>query len=202
MIGIDLFAGAGGLSLGAEQAGIKVEYAVENDSYAANAYKLNHKSTIVHNSDIRNIDKSSIPTNGKPVILFGGPPCQGFSTSNQKTRNKENPKNWLFMEFVRLAKELNPEWILLENVKGITETEDGYFEETIRSSFEALGFLCTVYKPCAVDFGVPQRRTRFFLIGSKKGLIPQIEPTANKIITVEDAFFDLPHLKNGADIDD
>lgn len=201
MTGIDLFAGAGGLSLGAEMAGVKVVDAVEIDVNAAEAYKLNHQKTVMHIADIKKITKESFTNLKKLDILFGGPPCQGFSTSNQKTRNKSNPQNWLFLEFVRLANELQPEWIVLENVKGIMETEHGYFENAIKKCFEEIGYLCTVYKPCAIDYGVPQKRTRFFLIGSKNALIPELTNTDSKTVTVKEALQDLPSLQNGANID-
>ena len=76
-IGIDLFSGAGGMSLGASEAGIEVKYAIEKDKYAAETYKCNHKGTIVINDDIHNIHDLSLEK-GYPVIVFGGPPCQGF----------------------------------------------------------------------------------------------------------------------------
>ncbi len=202
LVGIDLFAGAGGLTQGAKMAGIDVRYAVENDIFAAKAFQLNHSNVIMIDKDIQavkgddfNISKASA------TILFGGPPCQGFSTSNQKTRNKDNPKNWLFQEFVRIAKEIEPDWILLENVKGLVETEKGYFEKTIRSSFEDLEYTCTEFILSAADYGVPQRRKRFFLIGSHDGLKPTIPERKSELITVGDAFLDLPVLTNGASVD-
>lgn len=202
LVGIDLFAGAGGLTLGAKMAGIDVCYAVESDTFAANAFHLNHPEVKLINEDIRKVHGNSI-TAKKPgtTILFGGPPCQGYSTSNQRTRNKNNPKNWLFMEFVRLAKEICPNWILVENVKGMIETEKGFFEKTIRSAFEFLGYTCTEFIPSATDYGVPQRRTRFFLIGSREGLKPVFPISSSALVTVGEAFSDLPALENGASID-
>ncbi|MCL2445908.1 MAG: DNA cytosine methyltransferase [Oscillospiraceae bacterium] len=102
-IGIDLFAGAGGLSLGAEMAGVEVAIAVEKDPFAAQTYSLNHPLTVVLEQDIT--DLTEIPAidnpENKQTILFGGPPCQGFSTSNRRTWNRDNPKNWLYQEFIR-----------------------------------------------------------------------------------------------------
>jgi len=91
MIGIDLFSGAGGMSLGAAWAGIRVLLAVENDPYTAATYKHNHSGTTVFNSDIAKLDRIEVHKGKEPRVLFGGPPCQGFSTSNQRTRNSENP---------------------------------------------------------------------------------------------------------------
>lgn len=201
LVGIDLFSGAGGLTQGAKMAGIDVWYAVENDIYAAKAFQLNHPNVKMVNKDIREVQAEDLEipkTSNTKIVLFGGPPCQGFSTSNQKTRNKNNPKNWLFQEFVRIAREIKPEWIVLENVKGIIETERGYFEETIRGAFEALGFSCTECILSAANYGVPQKRNRYFLIGSREGLVPELPKCSKCTVTVGEAFEDLPTLLNGA----
>jgi len=117
MIGIDLFCGAGGMTLGAKQAGIDVKFAVEFDKYAALTYSNNNSEVTVFNDDIRKLKNISFKKRkNEQLIVFGGPPCQGFSTSNQRTRNKQNPNNWLFSEFIRIIKLTNPEWILFENV--------------------------------------------------------------------------------------
>ena len=85
MIGIDLFSGAGGLSLGAEMAGIDVVFAVDNDKFAARTYSANHPKVTMINEDIRQVHKLDIPRNSQSLVLFGGAPCQGYSSSNQKT---------------------------------------------------------------------------------------------------------------------
>ena len=200
-LGIDLFSGAGGLSLGAEMAGIDVIVAVENDPFASKTYKMNHPNTEVLNEDIRNIDKLKINRIDKTLILFGGPPCQGFSTSNQKTRNKENPQNWLFEEFVRIAKDIRPEWIVFENVKGIKETEKGYFADRVIQDISKLGYTCTSMILCASDYGVPQNRKRFFLVGSLQGLRIPVPIGGSPRVTVRDAIDDLPSLVSGASAD-
>ena len=127
MIGIDLFAGAGGMSLGASVAGVKIKVAVEMDKYAAETYKANHSTSNLIIDDIRNIQQFDIQRKNQELVLFGGPPCQGFSTSNQRTRSSHNKNNWLFKEFVRVAKTVKPDWIVFENVKEILETEKGKF---------------------------------------------------------------------------
>lgn len=199
-IGIDLFAGAGGLALGAEIAGIDVKLAVEVNPWAAETYRCNHPNTKVFNNDIRNIGNGdlSIPKD-KVSVLFGGPPCQGFSTSNQKTRNKDNQSNWLFKEFIRIASICKPDWILFENVKGMLETEKGLFTHTIIADIESIGYVCSWGVLCAYDFGIPQTRSRFFLIASRRGKQIDIQkPTTSLNVTVEDALSDLPSLENGA----
>lgn len=196
IVGIDLFAGAGGLSLGAELAGVDVKMAVELDRYAAQTYQMNHPNTMMMNKDIKEVRE--IPTFHNECILFGGPPCQGFSTSNQKTRNMKNPQNWLFQEFIRIAKDVEPDWIVLENVRGIIETEKGYFLLKIIDEISKLGYTCTPMLLCASDFGVPQSRSRFFLIGSGHGRKIKMLPHAFPKVTVKDALEDLPTLENGA----
>jgi len=128
MIGIDLFAGAGGMSCGAVAAGVQIELAVESDRYAGDTYVRNHLGTAVHAADIRKLSNRQIRrirrgTDG--TIAFGGPPCRGFSYSNQRTRSSANPDNWLFLEFLRVVSVWQPDWVVFENVRGITDTEGG-----------------------------------------------------------------------------
>lgn len=199
MIGIDLFSGAGGMSLGAKMAGIDVQVVVEADKYAAETYLHNHEPKFgVFADDIRKFNKIEI-NNKSPCIVFGGPPCQGFSTSNQKTRTKENLNNWLFKEFIRVAKEYKPEWIVFENVKGILETAKGAFVNEILNSFNSLGYSTSFKVLNASDFGVPQNRSRFFIVASSKNIKFKFPtPHTNKCITLSQALDGLPLLENGA----
>lgn len=199
MIGIELFSGAGGMSLGAGLAGIKTKMAVEIDKSAALTFKTNHPESIVIPTDIRKL--TEIPfTTGKneSKILFGGPPCQGFSRSNHRTRNQENDKNWLFTEFARITKLWNPDWIVLENVEGLLGTNGGFFIEQILNEFKKIGYILNYKILNAVDFGVAQKRTRLFIVGSRHGIHFEF-PTSKQInaTTVKDALNDLPFLKNG-----
>lgn len=204
MQAVDVFSGAGGMSIGAALAGIDVKYAIENDPHAAATYSANHADTVVINQDIRTVTLADMPNikSSEPVILFGGPPCQGFSTSNQKTRTSENQNNWLFLEYMRFVKELEPEWVVFENVKGLKETEGGVFLKNIHESFKNLNYKTSTFILNATDYGVPQRRERLFVVGSKKGISIE-EPFKKKtpIVTVDEAIADLPVLENGASID-
>ncbi|MCV4342254.1 DNA cytosine methyltransferase [Pseudomonas capsici] len=203
MQAVDIFSGAGGMSMGATLSNIDVKYAIESDPHAAATYSANHDNTIVLNQDIRKVkitDMSDIAPN-EPVILFGGPPCQGFSTSNQKTRTSKNENNWLFLEYMRFVKELEPEWVVFENVKGLKETEGGIFLKNIQESFKKLKYKTSTFILNATDYGVPQRRERLFVIGSKKGKsITEPLKTSTSLVTVDDAILDLPILENGANI--
>lgn len=200
-IGIDLFSGAGGMSVGAIAAGVDVKIAVENDKFAAITYKANHPNTFLFNDDIRKFKiNGNLKTANKDIrIIFGGPPCQGFSTSNQKTRNKENINNWLFKEYLRLTKEAMPDWVIVENVKGIIDTESGYFFEEINRNLNRLGFTTNWAVLNAADYGVPQIRNRVFIIGSLHGIVFDFpKPNCRKHLTVRDAISDLPKLNVGA----
>lgn len=200
MIAIDLFAGAGGMSLGAKMAGVDVQLVVESDPHAAATYIKNHKPKFgLFNDDIRNFKKENHSIQSRPLIIFGGPPCQGFSTSNQKTRSIQNDKNWLFQEFMRVVKDYMPEWVVFENVRGILETENGIFVEQILKEFSDLGYEAAYQLLHATDFGIPQRRARFFIVASLNGIKFNFpDPTTKKIISVNDAISDLPILENGA----
>jgi len=201
MMGVDLFAGAGGLSLGAAQAGVDVRFAVELDPHAADTYAMNHPNAEVHTGDVRDIGEIDVPRNGDARILFGGPPCQGFSTSNQRTRTVDNEANWLFRHFMALARSWHPDWILLENVKGLRETEGGVFVREIVASLELLGYTPSSCVLNAADYGVPQKRSRMFIVGSRAGIRLSAPPTVvppSRRVTVSQAIGDLPELANGA----
>lgn len=203
MQGIDLFSGAGGMSLGAELCGINVKYAVEIDTNAAETFIHNHTDTIMYNIDIKKVSTdmfSSLSAN-QPTVIFGGPPCQGFSTSNQKNRNSQNEKNWLFEEYFRIVKDILPEWVIFENVKGLVETEKGFFLNQILNQLQSLGYTTNKLILNAADYGVPQNRNRLFIIASRNGIKVKY-PTAigTPPITVWEAISDLPHVLNGNNI--
>jgi DNA (cytosine-5)-methyltransferase 1 len=202
LIGIDLFSGAGGMSLGAESVGIAVKYSVEKDKYAAETYKANHPNTDVINEDIRNIIEIPINFSKKKVILFGGAPCQGFSTSNRRTNNRNNQSNWLYKEFIRILKLIMPEWVVFENVTGMLEMESGAFFNEVITDFINTGYECSHANLNASDFGVPQKRSRLFIVGSKSGRKINLKPQSMApMVTVRDAFSGLPKLNNGSNLD-
>lgn len=200
MQGIDLFSGAGGMSIGAIACGVDVRYAVELDPAASATFAFNHKKTKLFNCDIREVkgvDFSSLDRN-KPVVVFGGPPCQGFSTSNQKTRNYENKNNWLYREYIRLIDEVKPDWVVFENVKGLVETEKGFFLSSVLTELTTLGYTTSHFVLNAADYGVPQKRNRLFIIASLHGIEVATPIPDESNVTVSQAFKDLPKLQNGA----
>ena len=203
---IDLFAGCGGLSTGFEMAGFEIPLAVEKDAWASETYKKNHPNTFVVTEDITQIhnldellDSSTIEIDG----IVGGPPCQGFSLSGN--RDPKDPRNSLFMEFVRFVKHYNPKFFVMENVTGLLsmKTKDKrWVKDVIREEFEQAGYNLEVFTLNAAEFGVPQSRIRVFFIGLRND-IPfdkdLIEPKGFSFgddqITIEQAIMDLPQIK-------
>lgn len=201
---IDLFAGVGGMSFGAKRAGIDVKFAVERDKYAAQAYRSNNPHCEMFCQDIRSLTPETIkkiPRSTDGTVVFGGPPCQGFSYSNTRTRNPENKENWLFEEFFRVVEIWQPDFVVFENVQGIINTARGFFLEIILSKFSDLNYVSKYGLLNAADYGVPQNRIRFFLIASRINQqisLPNIKPNIPN--TVRTAIADLPKLTNGANV--
>ncbi len=195
-LGIDIFSGAGGLSLGAMNAGIEIPIAIEKDPNAAKTFQTNHPSSKVITDDISNINPQSLNITN-PLIIFGGPPCQGFSLSNSKTRNEKNENNKLYREFIRFIKELKPKWFLFENVEGIVSFNKGETIKQIKQNFEELGYTINYKVLTASDYGVPQDRNRFILVGNKEGICFEFPERQGKKISVREAIGDLPYLSNG-----
>jgi DNA (cytosine-5)-methyltransferase 1 len=196
-IAVDIFSGAGGLSLGAINSGIEVSLAIEKDISAAKTFSRNHPEVKVLCEDISSISPKD-HISGKPFIVFGGPPCQGFSLSNTKTRNSTNKNNFLFLEFVRFVEELQPEWFLFENVEGITNFDKGNTILEIKECFKKIGYDTSEDVLYASDYGVPQHRNRFFMVGNRLGLEFEFPKKETYTVNVNDAISDLPELANGA----
>ena len=196
-IGIDIFCGAGGLSFGAERAGITIKLAVEKDVAAAKTFSANHGSAKVLCKDIAEISPLEY-VDKNPFIVFGGPPCQGFSYSNTKTRNLDNGNNTLFEEFLRFVSELQPDWFLFENVEGITTFNEGETVKSIKSYFTSIGYSTNERVLYASDYGVPQHRNRFIMVGNKLGIDFEFPEKHKTWVSVKEAISDLPELENGA----
>ncbi len=199
--GIEIFSGAGGLGLGASMAGIEIKCAIEKDIYSVETYKHNHPNINIINNDIRDVNTSEL-INIKPFIIFGGPPCQGFSLSNTKTRNDNNKNNQLFWEFIRFVEELKPDWFLFENVAGITSYKNGETIKKLNNLFSESGYISKSAILFASEYGVPQARNRFFMVGNKHNIDFQFPAKHQNQITVQEAIADLPDLKNGDNFDE
>ena len=173
--GIDLFAGAGGLSLGFEQAGFDVAAAVEIDPIHAAVHKFNFPNCTVIPKSVVGLSGAEIRARaglGNEAVdaVFGGAPCQGFSMIGQ--RALDDPRNALVKEFVRIVRELDASYFLFENVKGLTVGKHRAFLSELVDEFETSGY--AVRKEWQVlnasSYGVPQDRKRLILIGAKSGL--------------------------------
>ncbi|WP_455296565.1 DNA cytosine methyltransferase [Brucella pituitosa] len=173
-LGIDLFAGAGGMSLGFEQAGFDVAAAVEIDPIHCAIHKFNFPNTVVipHSaSELTGADIRRLAGIGECEIdcVFGGPPCQGFSMIGQRVL--DDPRNSLVMDFVRLVAELDAKTFVFENVKGLTVGKHKAFLEELVGAFEKRGYLVRLPWRVldAANYGVPQHRHRLILFGAKIG---------------------------------
>ena len=204
MLGIDLFCGAGGMSLGARYAGIEVALAIEKDIHAANTYRRNHPACKLFVGDIRGFPNDAIqdlPRGNEGTVVFGGPPCRGFSYSNTQTRCISNSDNWLFEEYLRFVRIYEPDFVVFENVRGIIDTAGGMFLKRVRERISQAGYDVDCRVLNAKNHGIPQDRARLFLLGSRSSLNVRIAPHQSKVTpTVNDAISDLPYLENGASV--
>ena len=162
----------GGLSFGLSQAGFDMQLGVEIDSTAAFNLKQNNKDMDVIVSDIRTIDPSQIMESeglkkGDIDIIAGGPPCQGFSRSNHRTRKTNNPENDLYKEYYRFIKLIEPEVFLFENVDGLKTLNMGEKFQDILRIGSNLGYHIQWSIINSEKFGVPQKRNRLFILGTK-----------------------------------
>jgi DNA (cytosine-5)-methyltransferase 1 len=174
-IGIDLFAGAGGLSLGFEQAGFDVVAAVEIDPVHAAVHAYNFPQCAVIPLSVTELTGAKIRKaagigSKKVDVVFGGAPCQGFSLMGQ--RALDDPRNSLVKDFVRIVRELNASYFVFENVKGLTVGKHRKFLEELIEEFKLAGYdVVEDWKVLnAYEYGVPQDRQRLFLLGCKRGM--------------------------------
>lgn len=198
---LDLFCGAGGLSWGIHKNSyFKTVVAVDFDEKAAATFKKNMPETEVVVGDITDIAvKKQIvllaKKNGVNMVV-GGPPCQGYSMKGKKLGLKD-PRNFLFREYFELIEELKPTVFVIENVKGLLLSANGWFKDEIVKTIKRLGYTVTFDILNAADFGVPQSRERAIFICSKDGEISLPKPTVKKWTTVRDAIEDLAYLNSG-----
>lgn len=167
----DLFAGCGGLSLGFEQAGDYECIAfVENWNPAIETFKENFPTAILLAEDITKIKKEDIEKlNGNSIdLIIGGPPCQGFSIAGK--RDPKDPRNSLFMDFIKVVDWVKPKMILMENVRGLVSMKTASGEKVIgviHKEFEKIGYKVKHKVIDAATYGVPQHRYRVFFMGIK-----------------------------------
>lgn len=184
---VSLFSGAGGMDLGFIKAGYRVTWANDFQKDAVTTYQKNLGKHIVH-GDITQISKDQLPKEPVDVVL-GGFPCQGFSVANTK-RSMEDKRNFLYLELLRIVKELQPKFFVAENVKGLLSMQKGQVLNMILKDFEELGYRVDYRVLNAAHFGVPQSRERVIIIGNRIGVEnPFPTPTHTNNTQLE------PHLK-------
>lgn len=188
---IDLFSGCGGLSLGLAKAGWEGLFAVEKDPAAFETFKYNlidgkhghfnwpewlpQSATTIQNL-LKNHFEELKSLKGMVDLIAGGPPCQGFSLAGR--RNSEDPRNKLSEEYIKVVQVISPKYVVLENVKGFNSTfkgasRDGLnlpYSVIVKRKLEELGYQVFIDYLNSDDYGVPQKRTRFIMIGIRSDL--------------------------------
>lgn len=193
---LDLFCGCGGLSYGFESAGYNVVLGIDNDRKTLETFELNHKGaksicgdiTAIHSGDIDAV------TGGRKIdVIIGGPPCQGMSLSGP--RKFDDPRNKLYLSYIRLVEEIKPKAFVIENVPGLASLFGGQIKDSIVNKLSALGYTVCYKILCAADYGVPQSRRRVVFVGLQNNVFEFPSPLEAQV-TCEMALSDLPPLEN------
>jgi DNA (cytosine-5)-methyltransferase 1 len=214
---LDLFAGCGGLSLGLEDAGFEIAAAIEKDDWACATYGANHPRVEVIRRDIRDFSESELRDRfGAQVdLVAGSPPCQGFSVSGPRQYGIYKPDNQLIREFIRVVENLRPPCFLFENVRGLSSASiDGHTQalDLLLERLKTVGYTVSHSVLQAADFGVPQFRSRLFVMGFLDGGgIATVPPRSHgprgsldlaPYVTVLEAIRDLARIGPGEGSDD
>ncbi len=193
---IDLFCGAGGLSYGFERAGFNVLLGIDNDAKALETFERNHtgtKSICGNITEITYKDHIAPLLDGKKIdVIIGGPPCQGFSLSGP--RNFNDPRNKLYLSYIRLVEEIQPKAFVIENVPGLVGLFNGEVKDNIIKTFAEMGYEVKYRILCAADYGVPQNRKRVVFVGVKGENTFEYPAIQTEQVTCEMALSDLPPL--------
>lgn len=196
---LDLFCGAGGMSYGMHKnPHFSTVLALDIDEKLSYTFKKNMPNAEVIVGDIKEDKvKQHVINLAKQLnvnMIIGGPPCQGFSLKGKKLGLKD-PRNFLFVEYLKIVEELKPEVFVIENVKALLSTSNGWFKNEIVTVIEELGYKVKVGVLKATDFGIPQTRERAIFICSKTKIIDLPLPTCDHLVTVRDAIGDLSYLE-------
>ncbi len=200
---LDLFSGAGGLSRGFMDAGYNVVLGVDFDDAALKTFKENHgnseamKLDLFDHDNIAKIMEYLEKNNLKIDVLVGGPPCQGFSVAGP--RNLNDKRNSLYLAMVKLAQILEPQAVVLENVPGMVQVNDGIGAMRIVQDFAEIGYKMVPQLLYAPDYGIPQIRKRVFFVGLRDSgsdfEFPDAKVDKEHYVTCEEAIGDLPALQ-------
>ena len=192
---VDLFCGSGGLSYGFQKSGFNVALGIDNWNDALATFSNTHLSSIGVLDNLATADPASIhrlhSKKMKDVaIIVGGPPCQGFSISGK--REIDDPRNQLYLGFVRFVQYFRPPVFVMENVPNLVAMGKGLVKDKILDDFTKLGYKVSYKVLLASNYGVPQNRKRAFLVGSTDKCFDFSRLTQSKLVTVEEAIADLP----------
>ena len=171
---IDVFAGAGGLTVGLKRTGFRVVGAVELEAHAFATYKANHPEVRCLKQDIATVSGSTLLEHAgidRLDLLAGCPPCQGFTSLTAKYKGKEDHRNQLVLEMARLTEETRPRAVMMENVPGLTRKGRDLYRQ-LRDRLERLGYRLTEDVLQVADYGVPQFRRRLVMLGGLDFEIP------------------------------
>ncbi|MGC9596419.1 DNA cytosine methyltransferase [Staphylococcus epidermidis] len=195
---IDLFSGAGGMSLGFDLEGFKNVFSVEYDLQTAQTYRYNFPNHVLINKDIQEISTNEIKkiiNNNTVDVIIGGPPCQGFSLAGKFGRTFiDDPRNQLFKEYLRFVSILKPKIFIIENVARLVSHNKGKTIREIQESIEKLGYKVKYEILQTSDYNIPQKRQRVFIVGYKNIEFNYPEKLKRKV-TIKEAISDLPPLK-------
>jgi len=190
---LDLFSGCGGLSLGFLNSGFDVKYAIDHWEVALKTLKYNHPETEVIKADLFDSNPKDLIQDENIDVIIGGPPCQGFSIAGK--RIVDDDRNKLYKQYLLFVKELKPKVFLMENVPNLTSMGKGVILDSILSDFRDEGYSLNWSILKASDYGVPQDRRRFFLIGFRNDQIfnfDDLDKYKSTPITSLEAISDLP----------
>lgn len=199
---LDLFSGAGGFSCGLDMVdGISTEVALDFEPRAINTFQKNFPNAACICGDICDANTKDklieLCKERKINMIVGGPPCQGFSLKG-KNLGLDDPRNFLFLEYADIVERLKPEVFVIENVKNMISSGNGYFIKQIYDKFTKLGYTLNHGILNAYDFGVPQTRERTIIIGTLNPLGITLPNNRSSVrTTVRDAISDLAYLESG-----
>jgi DNA (cytosine-5)-methyltransferase 1 len=197
---LDLFCGAGGLSLGFEREGFSVVKAVDIDPWSVSTYNHNRKNKVAEVMSVTSLTSDYLNSLGTIDGIIGGPPCQGFSTAGQ--RIIDDDRNKLYREYFRILEVARPIFFILENVTGMLTISKGLVKEDILRRAKALGYNVNFKVLNTSTFGIPQTRSRVFFVGflaSVANKYFEFPEGKYKPISILEALGDLPSLDNGDD---
>ena len=202
---LDLFCGAGGFSSGLDSVdGFETVIGLDFDKYAVETFSKNFENAVGICGDItlKGIKDSIISLSKEKSVnmIVGGPPCQGFSLKG-KNLGLLDERNYLFLEFLSIAFEIQPEIIIIENVKNMIQAADGFFIEQIKDKLLNAGYIVNYGIMNSKKYGVPQSRERAIIIASKSKSIT-LPIGFNKIVSVRDAISDLSYLESGEGVEE